>query len=238
MARCFSLLPLLLCCLWGGCAVSQNDLPKASEPARVIYVIGHGWHTGLVIKRADIPDGLWPEHNDFPQAIYVEVGWGDKEFYLAKEPTFGLALQAAVKSTGSVLHIVGFTPPPEAYFPYSDVLAVRLSLPGFEALSSFIHATYKRDAQGHTLPLGKGWYDDSRFYLAEGRYHLFNTCNNWIARALQAAGAPINPASAMTAGNVLSQVRAFATDLRASSAPRARPGTTPSPSETTTDAGH
>jgi uncharacterized protein (TIGR02117 family) len=189
----------------------------------VIYVIGHGWHTSLVVRRADIPDGLWPEHHDFPQATYLEIGWGDKDFYQAKQPSFGLALRAAVKSTGSVLHIVGFTLPPEEYFLTSDVFAVRLSPSGLAALSTFIHTTYKRDAQGHTIALGKGWYGDSTFYLAEGQYHLFNTCNNWIAQALQVAGGPIDPASAMTAGNVLSQVRQFGTDLRAPAVPRSTP---------------
>jgi uncharacterized protein (TIGR02117 family) len=220
MARWLSLLSLGWCLFWAGCTSSKSDLPTAHEPARVIYVIGHGWHTSLVVQRADIPDGLWPEHHDFPQATYLEIAWGDKDFYQAKEPSFALALQAAVKSTGSVLHIVGFTLPPEAYFPTSDVFAVRLSPSGFAALSTFIHDTYKRDAQGRTISLGQGWYGDSTFYLAEGRYHLFNTCNNWLARALQVAGAPIDPASAMTAGNVLSQVRQFGTDQRAPAAPR------------------
>jgi uncharacterized protein (TIGR02117 family) len=223
MARWLSLLSLGLCLGWGGCTSSQSNLPNAYEPSRVIYVIGHGWHTSLVVQRADIPDGLWPTHHDFPQATYLEIGWGDKDFYQAKEPSFGLALRAAVKSTGSVLHIVGFTLPPEEYFPTSDVFAVRLSPSGLAALSTFIHTTYKRDAQGHTIALGQGWYGDSKFYLAEGQYHLFNTCNNWIAQALQVAGAPINSASAMTAGNVLSQVRRFGADLRLPTTLRSTP---------------
>jgi uncharacterized protein (TIGR02117 family) len=223
MRRWFSLFPLLLCLCGGGCTGSDADLPQAHEPAQVIYVVGHGWHTSLVVKRADIPVGLWPEHNDFPQATYIDLGWGDKDFYQAKEPTFGLAMRAAFNSTGSVLHVVGFTPPPAEYFPYSDVFAVRLSPSGLAALSTFIYATYKRDAQGRPIPLGKGWYDDSTFYLAEGQYHLFNTCNNWVAKALQVAGAPINPASAMTAGNVLSQVRRFGIPLQASTPPEATP---------------
>jgi len=232
MGRWFSLLPLLLWLVVGGCTVSDADLPQAHAPAQVIYVVGHGWHTSLVVKRADIPAGLWPEHNDFPQATYIDLGWGDKEFYQAKEPTSGLAIRAAFNSTGSVLHVVGFTPPPAEYFPGSDVFAVRLSPAGLAALSTFIHATYKRDAQGHPISLGQGWYGDSKFYLAEGQYHLFNTCNNWVAKALQVAGAPINAALAMTASSVLSQVRRFGIPLNTSATPEAAgapPQTTPSP---------
>ena len=229
MRRWFSLLLLLVCLCGGGCTVSDANLPQAHEPAQVIYVVGHGWHTSLVVKRADIPAGLWPEHHDFPQATYIDLGWGDKDFYQATAPTFGLAIRAAFHSTGSVLHVVGFSSPPAEYFSGSDVFAVRLSPAGLAALSSFIHATYKRDAQGRPMPLGQGWYGDSQFYLAEGQYHLFNTCNNWVARALQAAGAPINAASAMTAGSVLSQVRQFGIPLLASTAPHAAPDVIPSP---------
>ena len=214
------------CCPWGGASAGQDVLPRrdslptAHEPARVIYVMGHGWHTSLVVQRAELLTASGLSITTSRQGIYLEIAWGDKDFYQAREPTFALAIQAAVKSTGSVLHIVGFTLPPEAYFPTSDVFTVRLSLPGFAALSTFIHTTYKRDAQGRTISLGQGWYGDSTFYLAEGRYHLFNTCNNWLARALHVAGAPIDPASAMTAGNVLSQVRQFGTDSRAPTMPR------------------
>jgi uncharacterized protein (TIGR02117 family) len=175
------------------------------------------------VQREDISDALWPEHHDFPVAKYLEIGWGDKDFYQAPEASVSVALKAAFNSTASVLHIVGFRLPPTDYFPESEVIEVRLSVPGFERLSTFIHDTYQRDAQGRTIPLGPGWYLDSRFYLATGKYHLLNTCNTWIARALQAAGCPINPASALTAGQVASQVKTFGTMLRASSEQRDQP---------------
>ena len=67
-----------------------------------------------------------------------------------------------------------------------------LSQRGLEELVRFIHATYKRDASGQTIPLGPGHnHRHSMFYLAEGDYSLFNTCNSWISKALQAAGCPL-----------------------------------------------
>lgn len=215
MRRRLPLVPLLLLSILAGCAAPGTDLPTTPDAARVVYVMGHGWHTGLVVRRTDIPDGLWPEHNDFPNAQYLEVGWGDRDFYQAKEPTFSLALKAAFQSTASVLHIVGFNVPPEDYFPGSEVVAVRLSPQGFEQMVGFIHETYKKDTDGRTMPLGPGWYDNSKFYLATGTYHLFNTCNTWIAKALRTAGAPVSPASAMTAGNVMEQVSKFGVTIRA-----------------------
>jgi uncharacterized protein (TIGR02117 family) len=143
------------------------------------------------------------------------VGWGDKDFYQASEQTLRLALKAALQSTASVLHVVGFAVPPEDYFAASEVLTVRLAPQGFAHLVTFIHQTYKRDEHGRAMPLGPGWYEHSRFYLAVGTYHLFNTCNTWVAKALRAAGAPMRPGSALTAGNVMEQVRAFGSVIRA-----------------------
>jgi uncharacterized protein (TIGR02117 family) len=209
------LLSLFILSLLGGCTSPPAELPTVSDAAQVVYVLGHGWHTGLVVRRADIPDGMWPEQADFPAAQYLEVGWGDRDFYQAPEPTFSLGLKAALRSTASVLHVVGFAMPPEDYFAASEVIAVRLFPPGFAHLVTFIHQTYKRDAHGRAIPLGPGWYEHSQFYLATGTYHLFNTCNTWVAKALQAAGAPMRPGSALTAGSVMEQVRAFGSIMRA-----------------------
>jgi hypothetical protein len=72
----------------------------------------------------------------------------------------------------------------------------------------FIHATYKRDATGQTIALGADHnHRDSMFYLAEGDYSLFNTCNTWISKALQAAGLPIK--TALRASGVMSQAKHY-----------------------------
>lgn len=207
MDRLFSWCLLITLLMYGGCASSVADRPQVDEAAAVIYVMGHGWHTGIVVRRADIPRGIWPEHHDFPDATYVEVGWGDEDFYRAAEPSFALALQAAFKSRGSVLHVVGMHVPPATYFPQSEIVPIRLSHDGLTRLSQFIHDTYRRDAEGKALRLGPGWYANSAFYQATGTYHLFNTCNTWVAKALRAAGCLMTPAAAATAENVMAQAR-------------------------------
>ena len=208
--------PLLLALLLGaGCAPPASKLPAPHEPGMVIYVVGQGWHTGLVIRRQDVAEALWPEHNDFPEAQYLEIGWGDQQFYQAPEGTFGLALQAALNSTASVLHVVGLRLPPEAFFPDREIIAVRLSPSGFAQLCTYIHDSYKKDAAGQAMSLGPGWYEYSRFYQAEGRYRLWYTCNTWVAKALQVAGCPINTSMVLTTESVMSQVRKFGTVLQA-----------------------
>jgi uncharacterized protein (TIGR02117 family) len=170
--------------------------------------VRHDWHTGLVVKYDDIDPHLWPEKDDFPEALYLEVGWGDRDFYQTPRPGLGTLLQAALKSPASVLFVIGLPTGVTRYFPYADILEIPLSQRGLEELVRFIHATYKRDASGQTIPLGPGHnHRHSIFYLAEGDYSLFNTCNSWISKALQAAGLPIK--TALRAGGVMSQAKRY-----------------------------
>jgi uncharacterized protein (TIGR02117 family) len=188
--------------------------PAAGEPPVTVHVIDHGWHTGLVVPRAAIPPGAWPEHRDFPDAEALEIGWGDRAFYQATDVTVWMALRAAFASEGSVLHVVGLRRHVAETLPGTDILAIALSRAGFSALVRYIEDSHARDADGRAVPLGPGLHGDSRFYLAAGRYTLLETCNTWIARALRAAGCPITPAFAVTAGNVMWQARAFGTRVQ------------------------
>jgi uncharacterized protein DUF2459 len=106
------------------------------------------------------------------------------------------------------LFVIGLPTAVTQYFPYADILQIPLSPRGLEELVRFIHATYKRDATGQTIPLGPGHnHRHSMFYLAEGDYSLFNTCNSWISQALQAAGLPMR--TALRAGGVMSQAKHY-----------------------------
>jgi uncharacterized protein (TIGR02117 family) len=192
-----------------GCLGPIGELypPSTREAAPVVWIVDHGWHTGLVVRAADLSGDLWPERADFPGARFLEVAWGDRDFYAAPSGTSGLALRAALVSRGSVLHVVGFGEPVTAYFRDREVIEVTLSRRGFEALAQFVDAAHARDGAPRATRLGPGLYGDSGFYPAGGRYSLVNTCNTWIASALRAAGAPITPLWAASAGGVLRQVR-------------------------------
>ena len=181
--------------------------PRPGDPSTPVWVVDHGWHTGLVVERAAIPQGLWPEQEDLPPAPYLEVGWGDAAFYRAEQPGVGLAVRAALGSAGSVLHVVALPEPPERVFAGREVVEIRLSPPGVRALAQFVDESFARGERGRAPQLGPGLYGISAFYPARGRYHLLNTCNTWIADALRSAGVPITPAYAMTAGNLMWQAR-------------------------------
>ena len=179
--------------------------PRSGAASVTIYVVGHGWHTGIVVRPDDVPTGAWPESSRLPVTRFLEVGWGDRAFYESPDAGVSLALKAALASEASVLHVAGFDRTPAEYFPGAEIIAIELSPRGMESLSRFVSQAYARDAAGAPIELGLGLYPGSRFYAATGRYSLVNTCNTWIAEALRAGGCPITPVWAVTAGNLLFQ---------------------------------
>ncbi len=170
--------------------------------AATLYVVNHGWHTGLVIRRGDIPDGMWPEHKQAPPGEYLEVGWGEREFYQTRGPSLLQALRAALWPSPGVLHLVGFNGPVAERFPNSEVAAIAVDAAAMARLARYISDAYERDQAGNIKRMGRGLYGDSRFFAGRENFHLFRTCNVWTARALRLAGCPVG--AGITAENVMS----------------------------------
>jgi len=181
--------------------------PAVDAPTEPVWVVDHGWHTGIALDRSSIPRELLPEADDFPTAPYLEVGWGDADFYRTRDAGAALAIRAAVWSRASVIHVVGLPVAPENTFAAEDIVEIRLSHDGFDALVRFVDGSFDREGRQAASRRGAGLYGDSAFYSSRDRYHLLNTCNTWTARALRAAGLAITPIYAMTAGNLMWQVR-------------------------------
>ena len=78
---------LLIC--GSGCALPWNrraasevqhasfNIKAQSDAAKTIHVVGHGWHTGLVLAVDDVSEDAWPEIREFSGLGFVEIGWGD-----------------------------------------------------------------------------------------------------------------------------------------------------------------
>lgn len=179
--------------------------PEAER--RTIYVVSHGWHAGIAARRGTLPDSLWPEQKDFPDATFLEIGWGDSAFYRTDDPGAWATLRAALRPTPSVVHVAAFGRSPAQVFAERAVLPLAITTAGADSLAAFFHRAYARDATGRPVPLGPGRYGTSRFYAGHERYHLFYNCNAWVAHALKAAGCPIGTARVLTVETLLRRVR-------------------------------
>jgi uncharacterized protein (TIGR02117 family) len=179
--------------------------PAAGGSTIAVYLVAHDDHTGIAIRRADIPAGLWPESRDFPQAEFLEVGWGARDYYMGRDQGFFGTVKAALGLTQSVLHVAGFRGTPPDYFRTSEVIELTVRADGFERLVRYIDDAHERGGAAAVAPLGPGLYGDSRFYPSGEHFSLRNTCNVWTARALRSAGLPIE--DAITKEGLMSQAR-------------------------------
>jgi uncharacterized protein (TIGR02117 family) len=197
---------VLTACVGPVSSLYPPDDPALAKPA---YVVSLGWHTRLAVRRADVPVDVWPERQEFGDVEYLEVGWGDRAFYQADDPTSGMAVRAAF-GTPAVLHVAGL---PELCAARAGLAIVRIEVSphGFERLLRVIHDSYERDAYGRPLPTRRGYDPLSRFYLATGRYHVFHTSNTWVAETLRAAGVPVTPALSFLAATLMAQARRVGT---------------------------
>jgi uncharacterized protein (TIGR02117 family) len=172
-----------------------------------VYVVDHGKHAGIVIKRATIPKRLIPEKADFPNAEYLEFGWGEVDYYPAPSPSWWLALKAALWPTPSVLHVVGIRSPPTIFFTGLKIVRLDLDRCAWMRLVQYIHASFARDGALKAKPLQRGLYGDSWFYPARGSFHLFNTCNGWVTKGLKFSGLPLGIVEPLTSSQLMGRLK-------------------------------
>jgi uncharacterized protein (TIGR02117 family) len=199
---------ILLC---GGFAGPVAGLypPLPGQTPKTIYVIHRGMHTGIIVRTSDIPEGLWPENKTYPDARYLEVGWGDSQGYRFHW-TVPIVVRALFFSRGSVLLLHDFNRSVEDEYTgiAKEIIEVRLSWSGFDQLCRNIQETYCLNTNGLPTRLPSE-YKEEDFYEAKGHYSIVKNCNNWTARALRSAGCPIRPRCSVLAGIVMVQVRRF-----------------------------
>jgi uncharacterized protein (TIGR02117 family) len=180
-----------------------------------IFVTSNGWHSSIVVPRKNLPPGTLPEAADFSDATYLGLGWGDAEYYPARQPTFDMTLRAVLGPTSAVVHLAGLRSHPKDVFPKDEVVALLISADEFRKLIEYLHNSFARDGAERSRPIAPGLHVFSQFYRAKGKFHLFNTCNTWTARGLQAAGWPIHVAGTIAAEELMAQVRHLAERQRA-----------------------
>ncbi len=208
------ILLLVFCCSACASPLNRTPSPGKIELGKTIYLVSHGWHAGIVLKHSAIPLDIQPVFADFPDTEYLEIGWGDREFYQEPDPHTGILLKAALLPTPSVLHILGFDGPVQAAFPHSEIISIKISSTALKLLSQSIAASFSRDKAGRIHSLGPGLYGNSRFYKSNESYHIFNTCNVWTARILQNVGLPVEPTFAVRVEALMSQVRQIGTVIQ------------------------
>ena len=171
---------------------------------RTIYFVHHEWHSGLAWAQQK-PENFGAE--EWKDAPYVEVGWGDRQFYFAGDQSIPSMLRAVFIPSDSVMHVASFQEPPEQFFKF-PVFKIELSEAGFQNLLAYVKQTFAVNEKGDRLAtIGKGQYGISNFYAAVPRYFSLFNCNTWAAEALRNAGLSVCPNRALLAKNLADQIK-------------------------------
>ncbi|HEY7317950.1 MAG TPA: DUF2459 domain-containing protein [Candidatus Binatia bacterium] len=182
------------------------------EDVKTVFVVHDAWHAAIIAKKTDIPTAVLPELRDFPAAEYLEFSWGDRDYFPTPDAGIGLALKAALWSSGSILHVVGFREEVKTFFPSAKVIDIQLSEEKFQRLIKFISDSFSRPHPPAPAEARPGLSPDGRFYAAEGRFSILRTCNTWVAEAFNSAGLPVHPSYVITAANLSDQLRPLSGD--------------------------
>ncbi len=199
------LLVFLVSCSNLPLAVKPNRQADKSEPVEklnTLYIVRHGWHTGIIIPSYQITSVLPSLRQRFGDVPFIEFGWGDKGFYQSKKVTAKLALKAMFIPTESVIHAVGVQDSPALYFSESEVIKLCLNAEENKSLITFIATSFLKH-DNKIIATKDGIYGDSQFYQAQGDYYLMNTCNKWTAKGLSSAGFDISTTFKLSANSVM-----------------------------------
>ena len=183
--------------------------PSGSGPKTyTANVVADGWHAAIVVPRAQLVEtGLIPEVGDFPDARFIEIGWGDRAYYPAAEKTLDMTLNAALRTTPAIIHVTGFFRSPEVIYGESNVISIAMTRQNFRQMISVLDSYFDREDGVRSHPVAPGLRPNGNFYLARGKFHLFNNCNTWTVRILRAGGVNLSQAGVVTAGQLMSQLR-------------------------------
>jgi uncharacterized protein (TIGR02117 family) len=181
---------------------------EAPSDGVTIYVLAPGWHTEIALPMRAIHDPLKAITPDFPGAQYLSFGWGERNYFMAREPTVGDAMSALFPGP-AVLLVTPLYRPPRDSRPSGQVFEVGLSTAGLDRLSNHLWAAFEKSGDGTPRRLATGPEPGSVFYAATGTYSATYTCNTWTAESLRVGGIPVTPAGVVFASQVTDQLRSL-----------------------------
>jgi uncharacterized protein (TIGR02117 family) len=172
-----------------------------------LHLYSNGYHSDI-----GAPASLFPQDHPlrrmYPEAESLLIGWGDERFYQSDGTNVWLGLDALLPPSPSVLHITYDAAEASAYLGPNDDLAIGVSAEGAARFVAYVDRALVLDEQGDPIRIADGKVvGRSAFLRSRGSFHLFNVCNQWMARALRAAGVDVNARAAWLAGPLIRQAR-------------------------------
>ncbi len=178
---------------------------SAAVPTHKIFLINLGWHTGLLLQSKEVSEKLKSSLEEFREYPFVEIGWGDRDFYRSSGYSVWQGFKALFFSSGAVLHVAGFVNL-QGVIAGNEVVELEITDDGFKKLENYILQSLVLDSQNGASPCGPSLYGSGHFYEAKGEFGIGYTCNSWVSEALVQAGCGISNKHKRSSG-LLDEVR-------------------------------
>lgn len=178
--------------------VSSQPMEKDSV---MFYIVNRDWHTGILLEMSDEIKKVIPSVADFTEMEFIEIGWGDEEFY-QNTTNFDLFLgaKAILVPTPSVLRVQGF------HADFNSILygcnyciKIKLSIEDFNKICEGIENEFFKNENNSTELTSERYGGSIKFFKAVSSYHLLRTCNTWIAEIMESSGMDITVFGIVTA---------------------------------------
>jgi hypothetical protein len=170
-----------------GCTTANHDLSSLPEsfPSGTVIVSLDTWHAMLAFP---IEAGKTSENG---ASLYEEWGYAEREWYVEGEQGISGTFRALLWPTQGVVEVGRHTSiwAERTPQPPVDVFVFQLEKEPYHQLRAFLESTIASPA-----PVAQ--MGNSKFYPSVRPYHLFHTCHQYAAHALQAAELSLTPALA------------------------------------------
>ncbi len=183
----------------------MERVPSDAQRSRVVYVVRRAGHSGIAVATADWPNRDWQVLANFPQARYLEFGWGDAAYYQAPDPSLGVTIAAVFWPTPTVMEVIPWQVIAEGVED-SETVALHVSEAELQAIAKSIDDSFVQpiSATGNSYPVARG---RALFYDARGKFHMFRMCNRWTAERLQLVGCSVRPRLTMIASQAITAAK-------------------------------
>jgi uncharacterized protein (TIGR02117 family) len=184
--------------------------PKVAPPSAgdciELHLYTNGFHSDLAAPASIFPE-QHPLRRLFPDAQSFLIGWGDQAFYYSDGTDLLLGLDALIPPSPSVLHVAYNAGPSSAYLGSNQDTGIAVSREGAARFVAYVDRALVLENGAPVRTSDGKVIGRSAFLRSRGSFHLFNVCNQWMGRALRAAGVNVNARAAWLAGPLIRQVR-------------------------------
>lgn len=192
---------------WPSKVLSADGEKHTNSRTFTFYIAQVAWHTGIVLDISTLPDSLFSTLKPLDRNRYVDIGWGDEAFYQEPGTNILLALRAVLWPTRAALRVYGFwNEPVQHYGSYGSLYQLNVSEEQYIRLIQYISESFVVSTEGNAVASQRR-VGSQYFFLAVQRYHLFRTCNTWVARALRESDLNVRVCCVLTRRQLARQVR-------------------------------